>query len=424
MTCQDVSPYEQLHAGIRALDLRVHFYSGYHTTDPRRFQIVHGFSTGRTFKGDILDALTRFRADNGGRAKSEIVILDIHEPENFTAAARQEFINLVKSWGGTSLAPHYLKDFNAAQWMALGKNTVLALGGHTDPMLWPGVNQRWIGYSVTSSSDLENFANKVVLETKPADELRALQFHKHVKITLVPDDISDRVMRRSASDDASSAVQGLYIFNTDWSLRHRMVDNCIRGNTIRAGGMRTTRARNSTSGNRIQSGLAVIYEGYNGDHTPVLTLSNTWPFGLAVYIHDATWSTAIDMSPVSNAGGLHSLEMRTGERVAFIMDNSQWKVAGITHTATQQSSYTIPMPAAGELFTFFQTKDGYYAADIQLPATAHTRAIIVIMCNSTYAFTINGQRMVNAQPVHVGSFKQCAVQYAGNGKWNLISVPT
>ena len=33
--CQDVSPHEQLNAGIRVLDIRVHHYSGYLAGDPR-----------------------------------------------------------------------------------------------------------------------------------------------------------------------------------------------------------------------------------------------------------------------------------------------------------------------------------------------------------------------------------------------------
>lgn len=430
MTCQDVSPYDQLHAGIRAFDLRLKFYSGYTVGDPRRFMIVHGDSTGRTFKGDVLDALTRFRSDNGGRSKSEVVILDLHSLENASDAAEKELINLTKAWGGAALAPQYLWEFSIAQLIALNKTTIVAWHWQRDPAFWYGVNQRWIGYSVTESHKLEEFADKVVKESKEAWELRALQYHKHTGVLLVPDDISDRVMSRSSSENEHSPIQGLYIFNTDWSLRHRMVDNCIHGNGQRA---KARGERTLWTSYQEQPELTMpihpccVYNTHDGNVPPQLTVSRAEARARVIYSHDATATTSLYLTGVINHGGIAPLIVSKGQRISFkkAAGWGPWEICGILHTPpTDVDVWTVQDLLPGELFTFFQTAANHWTPDIRLPASAHHEAILVIISRKVGVTTVHGGRITTGLPVQLSNQQQCALQFDGaTGKWRLVGGP-
>lgn len=429
-TCQDVSPYEQMHAGIRAFDLRLKFYAGYGAGDPRRFQIVHGVSTGRTFKGDILDALVRFRADNGGRGRYELFVLDIHSRDNFNAAGQLELIALIKEWSGSAtLVPRYLQGFSAAQWMASGKTTVVAMGDQQDARFWPRVNQRSIGYSVTSSAELDAFADGVVREVKPEFEFRALQYHQHAKVTIVADDISDRVMRRSASDHVQSPIQGLYILNTDWSLRQRMVDNCIHGNAVRtrARGLSTRRTGPlQAGGGQIPFDAFCVYTATDGDWVKNISLPQIISAGAArvAYLHESTYDATFDLHGVNNCAGMSQVTVRHGDRLFFHKKplKNGWEICAVLHPVMLfGDNALVPTPLPMEVFTLYQTTDGSWAPNLLLPSSAHARANIIVLCNSAYPITLDPRYLVGAPSVSLAKGQQCAVQYAGGNQWSVIS---
>jgi len=428
-TCQDVPPYEQMHAGIRAFDLRVQFFSGYAAGDPRRFQIIHGLSSGRTFKGDILDAITRFRAANGGRGSREIFVLDVHERKNFTDAGQREFMELIKTWGREELVPYHLRGFAIPQLMALGKKTVVALDGGVGPDFWPRVEQQWIGYSVTDPNELERFANRAVAEQKPRYALRALQYHKHVQLSYVPDDISDRVMSRSAFSNPEQKLRGIYILNTDWALRHRMVDNCIAGNSVRHNTPRHSILISSP--NQAQNPEIIplaaycIFRSYDGNYQARLAVTNTSHIiePHVVYINEATWGVDFSMSNINNNGGLTSLRMETGDRLSVWRDRNSplaWDIRAPLYLCPNVEIAQIPTPVRGDKITYFQTANAAWAPRLRLPATAHTGAVIIVMCNSALALTVLGEQMNDNQPVALSSGAQCALEFIGSGKWKLI----
>jgi hypothetical protein len=429
-TCQDVPIYEQLHAGIRAFDLRVRFYSGYGAGDARRFQLVHSVSSGRTFKGDVLNAITRFRGDNGGRGSQEVVVLDIHERTNFTDAAQREFMELIKNWGRTELVPYHLRGFAIPQLMALGKKTVVAMSDAVGPDFWPKVKQQWIGYSVTNSDELERFANRSVNEEKSRYTLRALQYHKHAKVTYVPDDISDRVMSRSAFSDPENKLRGIYILNTDWALRHRMVDNCIAGNGVRHKATNQQFVRSSPDQAENPEIIPLkgycIFRSYDGNYRSTVAVARssylTVPMHV-VYMNEATWSVDFSMSWINNNGGLASLRMDTGDSLSVWREKNSymyWDIRAPRYLCPNAEIAQIPTPVRGDKITYFETANAAWAPRLRLPAAAHMGAVIIVMCNSTLATTVLGEQMNNSQAVALLSGGQCAVQFVGSGKWKLI----
>ncbi|WAH59211.1 hypothetical protein LZ023_06545 [Pseudomonas silvicola] len=235
-TCQDVSPLKQLRAGIRVLDLRVQFFSGYSAGDPRRFSIFHSTTSGRTVANDILGALNQFRATPGYNTSREIVILDFHEFKNFTDAAHVELANLIKSRLGqdrivpTSMAAKTIGEI----WSSSSANTVIAYNDRRrDALFWAGVNQRWIGKNTPTNNQLRDFIKKVGDEKKGAWELRSVQAAKYSLPMFVPNDRSGDLMSWF-STSGGKPILSHYIINTDWSLRQRLVDNCIHGNSLRA----------------------------------------------------------------------------------------------------------------------------------------------------------------------------------------------
>lgn len=229
-TCQDYSPHVQLQYGIRALDLRVQFYSGYAKGDPRRFSIFHMTSNGRTVQGDIIGAVNNLHREHA----REIVILDFHEFKNFTTAAHQELGAIIKTAFGSRLIDPSDKDLLAHQLWSRNKNTVIAYkSSDRDRSFWPGVNQRWIGKNTPSNNELRDFVRNVGYESKPAGELRAVQAAKYSMPFFVPKDITKETMTWFAAGDVNHPIMKHYIINTDWSLRNRLVDNCIYANQFR-----------------------------------------------------------------------------------------------------------------------------------------------------------------------------------------------
>lgn len=235
-TCQDISPLKQLRAGIRVLDIRVQFYSGYSAGDPRRFSIFHSTNSGRNIAVDILGALNQFRATPGYNTSREIVILDFHEFKGFTAAAHLELTALIKRLVGIQhIVTPGMALFTIGQiWASGPANTVIAYKrAERDGQFWDGVNQRWIGSNTPTNQQLKRFVEQVGREPKGMRELKAVQCAKYALPAFVPNDRSGDIMQWFASGE-DGPILNHYIINTDWSLRQRLVDNCIHGNGLRA----------------------------------------------------------------------------------------------------------------------------------------------------------------------------------------------
>ncbi|MGC1330526.1 hypothetical protein [Pseudomonas sp.] len=239
-TCQDVSPLKQLRAGIRVLDLRVQFYAGYPANDPRRFSIFHQGNSGRTVRDDILGGLAHFRSTPGFNTSREMVILDFHEFKGFNKAAHLELAKLIKgSVGVERLVTPSMATMTIGQiWSKGPANTVIAYNsGERDSSFWSGVNQRWIGSNTPTDNALRDFIAAVGREKKGATELKAVQAAKYALPGFVPNDKSDKLMTWFASGEGKPILNH-YIINTDWSLRQRLVDNCIHGNFLRGRSIR------------------------------------------------------------------------------------------------------------------------------------------------------------------------------------------
>lgn len=236
---QDVAPLEQLRQGVRALDLRVAFYSKYEKGDPRRFQLFHLTSSGRTVAGDILAGVHAFfeELEQNGSPAREIVILDFHQFKDFTELTHREFQGLLTTTLGTRTLPRTLRQLTLeAIWNAHpGKNVVLAYNRSSgDELLWPGVKQRWPGASLFNTNTLKAFVNEVAVENKPEFSLTAIQCAKYSLPLHAPSDLSRKIDQWFESTDENSFVQNFYIINTDWTLRSALVAHCRHANGVRA----------------------------------------------------------------------------------------------------------------------------------------------------------------------------------------------
>ncbi|MBP2168474.1 hypothetical protein J2125_001666 [Erwinia toletana] len=232
-TCQDLAPYRQLYWGIRVLDIRARFYSGYPAGDPRRFIIHHGdITSGRTIKTDILDAINAFLFNY----PLEIIILNFHNLSNFTDSAYAELASLIKqTLGEGRIIPSGMANLRIRDIWATPRRVVIAWGDrHRDTMFWNDVNRLWHGNNLITTAALKRWMDGLPgREQKPDWELRAVQCAKYVLPFHVPDDFSSKIREWFYSTDQNSYIQRFNIINTDWSLRQRLVDNCIHGNYFR-----------------------------------------------------------------------------------------------------------------------------------------------------------------------------------------------
>jgi hypothetical protein len=236
---QDVGPLEQLRQGVRALDLRVVFYSKYAKDDPRRFQLFHLTSSGRTVAGDIVASVHGFfeELEQNGSPAREIVILDFHQFKDFTELAHREFQGLLTTTLGTRTLPRTLSHLTLGDiWNDHpGKNVVLAYNRSSgDELLWPGVKQRWPGANLFNTNTLKAFINEVAVENKPEFSLTAIQCAKYSLPLHAPSDLTLKIDQWFASTDEHSFIQNFYIINTDWTLRSALVAHCRHANAVRA----------------------------------------------------------------------------------------------------------------------------------------------------------------------------------------------
>ena len=235
---QDESPLEQLRRGIRVLDLRVAFYKSYPVGDPRRFQLFHLTSSGRTVAVDIVEAVHTFLSEleHSTEAAREIVILDFHQLQDFTDQAHDELQAMVFNVLGDRIIPYALNGCTLEQlWNRHpGKNVVIAYNAQEAVIdAWVSVSQRWPGEILFNTNTLKNFADQVAKETKPALRLHAIQCAKYSLPLHAPTDLSHKVDQWFESVDENSYIQNFYIINTDWTSRSQLVANCRHANAIR-----------------------------------------------------------------------------------------------------------------------------------------------------------------------------------------------
>lgn len=431
--CQDVSPHEQLNAGIRVLDIRVHHYAGYLSGDPRRFMIYHSTTNGRTIQGDIINGIKSFHFGSGWDRRREIVIVNFHQFRKFTQAAHAELIGILKSAFGDSIISPTYKNLSVSQiWGLPGfKNVVVSYNaGERDPSFWPGVNQCWIGSNTPSDSALKEFIDKVGKEVKPAGELRSIQAARMVFPFFVPKDISGSLMSWFAAGNAHSPIMKYYIINTDWSLRHRLVDNIIYSNQFRA---RTL-------------GLQDVEQAH-----PTVARAKSLPSArhMLFRISDEHWSPTVSLPPIlseeshrllvrSDASAECVLDMRNsdvpmarvtlsaGDAVAFVcLDGSeQWKLQ-VRDCSPDDHSYSIPAPCDGEKFVRYTVSYGNYLPLVYLPAVAAANGVVLVVSEAPYETRICHARGADEIEHVISAGQTLAFTYDEHaGGWSMEPVLT
>lgn len=233
-TTQDVPCIEQIRGGIRVLDLRVRANREYTPDSPNRYKLFHINTSGRTVLGDVVVELNRYyqKPEN----TREIVILDFHQLENFSSKEHQWLQDMLQKYLGERMIPYELNDLTLDQlWREHpGKTVVIAYNHHQRGPHWPGVEHGWAGKNTLSTEELKAFMDEQAARGPNGYRLQSIQCAKYNKVVLTPDDFSDKIDQWFDSRDMDSYIQRFSIINTDWSLRSRIVDNCIHACQLRA----------------------------------------------------------------------------------------------------------------------------------------------------------------------------------------------
>lgn len=231
---QDVSCIDQIRGGIRVLDLRVRASREYTPDSPYRYKLYHLNTSGRTVLGDVVLELNRFYEDPAN--EREIIILDFHQFDNFSAQEHKWMLAMLEKHLGPRIIPYDLHSLTLDQlWNDHpGQTVVIAYNHSAGGDHWNGVEQVWIGENTPSTEELKAFMDDKAQRYKPEGLLRSIQCAKYNKVVFTPDDFSDKIDEWFDSQDLDSYIQGFYIINTDWSLRSRIVDNCIHACQLRA----------------------------------------------------------------------------------------------------------------------------------------------------------------------------------------------
>ncbi|QXI38661.1 hypothetical protein [Pseudomonas xantholysinigenes] len=229
---QDVPCLAQLRGGIRVLDLRVQAHRSFRPDQPERYQLYHLKSSGRTVLGDVVMALETFYR-NPANAK-EIVILDLHQFDGFSNEEHSRLQELLEKHLNKRMIDYNLRDLTLDQlWQQRpGKTVVIAYNGPSSDRYWRGVAHGWIGSNTPSTTKLKAFMDEWAQKRKQQRRLplSSIQCAKYNKLFFTPDDFSDKIDAWFESKDINSYIQNFRIINTDWSLRSRIVDNCIHAN--------------------------------------------------------------------------------------------------------------------------------------------------------------------------------------------------
>lgn len=234
---QDVPCIEQIQGGVRVLDLRVRANREYTPNELGRYKLYHLNPSGRTLLGDVINQLNHFYDDPANQR--EIVILDFHELDNFGASEHTWMQEMLQRHMGQRLIPYALRDLTLDQlWREhYGKTVVIAYNHAKRAEHWPGVEQVWMGENTPSTDELKAFMDKIASQNR-SGRLWSIQCAKYNKVVFTPDDFSDKIDLWFKSQDLQSYIQKFAIINTDWTLRSRLVDNCIHACQLRAQAMR------------------------------------------------------------------------------------------------------------------------------------------------------------------------------------------
>ncbi|MCL6702629.1 hypothetical protein [Pseudomonas sp. T1.Ur] len=385
-TCQDVPPHDQLNAGIRVLDIRVHHYHGYPPGDARRFMIFHSTTNGRTIAGDIIGGVKNFHSGPGWDRRREVVVLDFHEFRNFTAGIHAEFCELLITMLGTSIISPTYKNMTINQLWALSgyKNVVIAYNnGARHPLFWPGVTQRWIGSNTPSESELKAFIDRVGNETKPAGELRSIQAARYVLPFYVPKDMSGQLMSWFASGSVNHPIMKYYIINCDWSLRHRLVDNIIYSNSLRATSLGIpdlVKCFPGEANRAVMPGAKhMIIEVRDNQWSPMIALPEILddePHRLLI-ISKSSRECVLDMR--SSDCPLDEVELCEGDVVALVSvpGTRSWGLQA-RHFAGELADGVVPAPGEGEKFIRITLANEQCPKVLSLPATAAHGSVILV----------------------------------------------
>jgi hypothetical protein len=231
---QDVPCLAQLRGGIRVLDLRVQAHRSFRLDQPERYQLYHLTSSGRTVLGDVVMALEAFY-QSPANAK-EIIILDFHQFHGFSDEEHNRLHELLDQHLKARMIHYDLKDLTLDQlWRQHpGKTVVIAYNGPSPYRYWQGVAHGWIGSNTPSTTTLKAFMDEWAQKQQFRLPLSSIQCAKYNKLFFTPDDFSDKIDAWFESKDINSYIQHFRIINTDWSLRSRIVDNCIHASCLRA----------------------------------------------------------------------------------------------------------------------------------------------------------------------------------------------
>lgn len=232
---QDVPCIEQIRGGVRVLDLRVRAYTEYTPDQPYRYQLYHLSSSGRTLFGDVLNELKAFYQDPANA--KEIVILDLQLFDRFGKAEHGWLRGAMEKYFGHMLIPLSLCRLPLTELWSQhpGRNIVVAYNHYDRGIHWPGVRQVWIGENTPSTAALKAYLDKQLPVATEAGELSAIQCAKYNIAELGrADDFSDKIDEWFHSQDLNSYIQRFRIIHTDWTLRSRIVDNCIHACQLKA----------------------------------------------------------------------------------------------------------------------------------------------------------------------------------------------
>jgi hypothetical protein len=429
-TCQDVSPFKQLMAGIRVLDLRVQFFPGYPAGAPGRFSIFHDGNSGRTVKVDILDKLLEFHRHSAdqGDAKKEIVILDFHQFKDFNDAAHEELAQLIKEKLEMSIIPPWMSDLTIVQtWQVANLNVIIAYNANPrDRLFWAGVNQRWIGENVVTSDELKRFMDDVALESKPRGELRSIQSAKYVQ-TLpvpVPDDISKSLWEWFGAETVDSYINKFFIINTDWSLRQRLIDNCIYSNMLKVSQVESVFGFLVPQGDSVTlpSGhRAMIVYIDNGQWAAIIRLPDTAPeYATIIICHLATYESHLVTTNTDFPA--EELVLNEGDVLMLTRLSGRWSILKPVELADARMT-VIRNPRRYEKVMLHTLADGQFVQHFSLPDTAAHHSYIIIKSQATMTATLSGTNLEQGQDLAIPfGFFGMFVFDSSVGKWTYIEI--
>lgn len=231
---QDVPCIEQIRGGIRVLDLRVQLHHSYTPDQPARYQLYHLTSSGRTVLGDVVMALEQFY-ENPANAR-EIIVLNFHQFDKFSDEEHARFQQLLDEHLEPRMIHYDLNTLTLDQlWQHYpGRTLVIAYNGPAPYRYWEGVNHGWVGRNTPSTHELKAFMDEIAMGERYRLPLGSIQCAKYNKFIFTPDDFSDKIDEWFESRDMDSYIQQFRIINTDWSLRSRIVENCIHASRYKA----------------------------------------------------------------------------------------------------------------------------------------------------------------------------------------------